>query len=210
VGIVLGATAAIVGLLVTDSNVARLLLSRPELLVALSVAWRKLGAKAADLSSMGGGALVGFVIAGFVADGDGVRQLGLAHAPFILAGLACIIFILAIHTQGQGAWGTVQRAFLGAVTLFGITFAMLANLPGAGVSLAWALASVLTFVLGHRLRTRSARMIGLVGLGLASLRVVSHDITDLLGRIAACGALALAFFGVAWLYGRITSDQEVR
>jgi hypothetical protein len=40
--------------------------------------------------------------------------------------------------------------------------------------------------------------------------VVSHDITDLLGRIAACGALALAFFGVAWLYGRITSDQEVR
>ncbi len=180
------------------------------LLVALSVAWRKLGGKAADLSSMAGGAVVGFVIAGFVADGDGVRRLGLAQAPFILTGLACVTVILAIHTQGQGAWGTVQRAFLGAVTLFGITFVMLANLPGAGVSLAWALASVLTFVLGHLLRTRSARMIGLVGLGLASLRVVSHDITDLLGRIAACGALALAFFGVAWLYGRITADQEVR
>jgi uncharacterized membrane protein len=99
---------------------------------------------------------------------------------------------------------------LGFVSLFIGAFILLARLPGAGVSLAWALASVLTFVLGHRLRTRSLRMAGLAGLGVASLRVVSHDITDLLGRIAACGALALAFFGVAWLYGRITSEQEAR
>jgi hypothetical protein len=30
----------------------------------------------------------------------------------------------------------------------------------------------------------------------------------MLGRIAACTALAVAFFGVAWLYGRITADKK--
>jgi hypothetical protein len=38
--------------------------------------------------------------------------------------------------------------------------------------------------------------------------VLSHDITDMLGRIAACAAVAVAFFGVAWLYGRITADKK--
>jgi len=97
---------------------------------------------------------------------------------------------------------------LGAVALFFISFLMLAYLPGAGVSLFWALASVLTFVIGHFLATRSLRMVGLVGLVIATIRVLSHDITDLLGRIAACTALAAAFFGIAWLYGRITADKK--
>jgi uncharacterized membrane protein len=85
---------------------------------------------------------------------------------------------------------------------------MLAFLPGAGVSLFWALAALLTFVLGHQLATRSFRMIGLVGLGVATIRVLSHDITDMLGRIAACAAVAVAFFGIAWLYGRITAEKR--
>jgi hypothetical protein len=50
-------------------------------------------------------------------------------------------------------------------------------------------------------------MLGLIGLVLAAVRVLTHDITDLLGRIVACAALAVAFFGVAWLYGRITADK---
>ena len=101
----------------------------------------------------------------------------------------------------------MQRSVLGAVALLG-TFIMLGFLPGAGVSLFWALASVLTFVIGHLLATRALRMIGLVGLGVATVRVLSHDITDMLGRIAACAAVAIAFFGVAWLYGRITAESK--
>jgi amino acid permease len=31
----------------------------------------------------------------------------------------------------------------------------------------------------------------------------------MLGRILACAAVAVAFFGVAWLYGRITADKKV-
>jgi hypothetical protein len=178
------------------------------LLVGLTAAWRRLGSVPLDLSLAAFGGLVGFFIQGVVAEGAGLRQLGLAQSPFILLGLACMLYVLAIHTCGQGAWGTVQRAVLGAVALFFISFVMLAHLPGAGVSLFWALASVLTFVVGHLLATRSLRMVGLVGLGVATVRVLSHDITDLLGRIAACAAVAIAFFGVAWLYGRIKADVK--
>ena len=176
------------------------------LLVALTALWRRLGANPADLSLSAFGALVGFVIQGVVATGAGITKLGLPHSPFILLGLAGLLHVLAVHTKKQGGWGAVQRAVLGAVTLL-IAYVMLAFLPGAGVSLFWALAALLTFVLGHLLETRSFRMIGLVGLGVATMRVLSHDITDMLGRIAACGAMAVAFFGIAWLYGRITSDQ---
>ena len=51
-------------------------------------------------------------------------------------------------------------------------------------------------------------MVGLTGLVIATLRVLSHDITHLLWRNAACAAVAVAFFGVAWLYGRITADKK--
>jgi hypothetical protein len=177
-------------------------------LVGITFLWRRLGAISSDLSLAAFGGLVGFFIQGVVAEGAGLRQLSLAHAPFILLGLACVLHVLTIHTKEQGAWGTVQRAVLGAGALFFMSFVMLAHLPGAGVSLFWALASVLTFVIGHLLATRALRMVGLVGLGVATLRVLSHDITDMLGRIAACTALAVAFFGIAWLYGRITADKK--
>jgi len=116
--------------------------------------------------------------------------------------------VLVVHTKEQGVWGTVQRACLGGVMLFVVVFDLFWKLPGAGVSLFWALASVLTFAIGHLLATRSLRMLGLLGLVVATVRVLSHDITDLLGRVAACGAVAVAFFGIAWLYGRITADKQ--
>ena len=177
------------------------------LLVGLTAALRRLGAIPSDLSLAAFGGLVGFLIQGSGVEGAGVRS-SLAHTPFILLGLACLLYVLSVHTKDQGAWGTVQRTVLSAVALFFISFLMLAYLPGAGVSLFWALASVLTFVIGHLLATRSLRMVGLVGLAIATIRVLSHDITDLLGRIAACTALAAAFFGIAWLYGRITADKK--
>jgi hypothetical protein len=177
-------------------------------LVGITILWRRLGAIPSDLSLAAFGGLVGFFIQGVVAEGAGLRQLGLAQAPFILLGLACVLHVLTVHTKEQGAWGTVQRAVLGAGALFFMSFIMLAHLPGAGVSLFWALASVLTFVIGHMLATRALRMVGLVGLGVATIRVLSHDITDILGRIAACAAVAIAFFGIAWLYGRITAESK--
>ena len=178
------------------------------LLFALTASLRRLGVVPADLSLFAAGAFGGHVLQALMIKLQGVRELGLTQAPFVLLGLACLLYVLAIHTRGQGGRGTFQRASLGSAMLFGSTFFMLAHLPGAGVSLFWALASVLTFVVGHLLATRSLRMIGLVGLGVATLRVLSHDITDMLGRIAACAAVAVAFFGVAWLYGRITAEKR--
>jgi len=173
------------------------------LLVGLTAVWRRLGSIPSDLSWAAFGGLVGFLIQGMAKSGSGVDLLGLEHSLLILLGLASMLHVLVVHSREEGS----QRAFLGAVALLG-TFIMLANLPGAGVSLFWALASVLTFVIGHFLATRSLRMVGLVGLAIATIRVLSHDITDLLGRIAACTALAVAFFGVAWLYGRITAEKK--
>ncbi|NBV48632.1 MAG: DUF2339 domain-containing protein [Verrucomicrobia bacterium] len=172
-------------------------------------AWlRRAEVAAGDLALVIWGAVAGFFIQGVVAESSGLRQLGLPQSPLVLLGLGCLLRLLAVHTKEQGALGTVQRSVLGAGLLIGFAFVMLAHLPGAGVSLFWALAAVLTFVLGHLLATRSLRMVGLVGLVIASARVLTHDITDMLGRIAACAAVAIAFFGIAWLYGRITADKR--
>lgn len=178
------------------------------LLVGLTSAWRRLGVIPSDLFLVAFGGIAGFFVQGVVESGYNVKYLGLEHSLFVLLGLACLLYVLAVYTKEQGALGTIQRSILGAVALLLITFVMLANLPGAGVSLFWALASVLTFVIGHLLATRALRMVGLVGLVIATIRVLSHDITDLLGRIVACAAVAVAFFGIAWLYGRITADKK--
>lgn len=174
----------------------------------VGVVWRRLGADPADFSLAGLGAVVGLFSQVSVNFGAGLKVLGLPHAPFVLLGLAGLLYVLAAHTRGLGAWGTVQRAILGGMALLVLGFSMLEGLPGAGVSLFWALAAGLTFVLGHVLATRSFRMVGLAGLVIAAARVLTHDITDLLGRIAACAAVAVAFFGVAWLYGRIKTEGK--
>jgi hypothetical protein len=179
------------------------------LLLAGVTAWlRRSDVAATDLSLVIWGAVAGFFIQGVVAENSGLRHVGLAQAPLVLLGLGCLLLMLAAHTKEQGALGTVQRSVLGVGLVIGFAFVMLGRLPGAGVSLFWALAAVLTFVLGHLLATRSLRMVGLAGLLIASARVLTHDITDMLGRIAACAAVAVAFFGIAWLYGRITADKR--
>jgi hypothetical protein len=179
------------------------------LLLAGVTAWlRRSDVAATDLALVIWGAVVGFFIQGVVAENSGLRHVGLAQAPLVLLGLGFLLHMLAAHTKEQGALGTVQRSVLGVGLMIGFAFVMLGRLPGAGVSLFWALAAVLTFVLGHLLATRSLRMVGLAGLLIASARVLTHDITDMLGRIAACAAVAVAFFGIAWLYGRITADKR--
>jgi hypothetical protein len=82
-------------------------------------------------------------------------------------------------------------------------------LPGAGVSLPWALAAALVFILGFVLKTRSYRMLGIAGLVVATGHVILHDVHDILGRIVACAAVAVAFFGVAWLYGKVVKNNPV-
>jgi len=176
-------------------------------MVAATIMLRRLGVTPADLSLTALGSVLGFFIQAAISGPAGLQHLDLVHAPFILLGLGCLLQVLAVHTKGQGDWGTLQRSLSG-VGLLVMVFIMLSNLPGAGVSLFWALASVLTFVIGHFLTTRSLRMLGVAGLVIATLRVLTHDITDMLGRIAACTALAVAFFGIAWLYGRITADKK--
>jgi len=176
-------------------------------MVAATIMLRRLGVTPADLSLSALGSVLGFFIQASISGAAALQHLDLVHAPFILLGLGCLLQVLAVHTNGQGDWGTLQRAVSG-VGLLIMVFVMLSNLPGAGVSLFWALAAVLTFITGHFLTTRSLRMLGVAGLIVATLRVLTHDITDLLGRIAACTALAVAFFGVAWLYGRITADKK--
>lgn len=177
------------------------------LLVALTSLGRRRGLAATDLAWTAFGGLAGYVVQSLLSR-DGFGASGLAQSPLILLGLAGFLQVLSAHTREQGAWGTVQRSVLGAAALFFLSFPMLADLPGAGVSLFWALAAVLTFVLGRQLGTRTFRMLGLIGLGLASIRVLTYDITDLVGRIVACGVLAVAFLGIAWLYGRLTADQR--
>ncbi len=177
------------------------------LLAALALGLRRLEVCPSDLSLFAVGALFGHSVQAF-ASWTVVQSVGLAQTPLVLLGLACLLHVLVVHTKDQGVWGTVQRACLGGVMLFVVVFDLFWKLPGAGVSLFWALASVLTFAIGHLLATRSLRMLGLLGLVVATIRVLSHDITDLLGRVAACGAVAVAFFGIAWLYGRITADKQ--
>jgi uncharacterized membrane protein len=89
-----------------------------------------------------------------------------------------------------------------------IVFPRFSELPGAGTSLFWALAAALTFILGFALKTRSYRMLGIVGLVIATGHVILFDIHDILGRIVACAAVAIAFFGVAWLYGKVLKKSS--
>ena len=130
----------------------------------------------------------------------------LATTPLWLIGLGLALFALARHSRDAGKFGTLVRSLLG-VAFLGLTLAAFDDLTGAQVSLFWALAAALTFALGLWLGTRSYRMLGLLGLLLATSHVILYDVHDLLGRIVASAALAAAFFGVAWLYGRFVKKD---
>jgi hypothetical protein len=128
------------------------------------------------------------------------------QAGLLLLGLAAHLRQVAVTTASSGEWGAVQRALLPALWL-GTNFILLRELPGVTGSLGWAIASMLTFLTGHFLSTRALRMVGLVGLAFVAGRIVVHDVTDLLGRVLACAALAAAFFAVAWVYGRLSGKE---
>jgi hypothetical protein len=138
----------------------------------------------------------------------GLPKVGitLGTTPLWLAGLALTLFSLARHSRGEEKTGSLWRILVCATcTLF--LLKVFGELAGAQVSLGWALIAALTFALGLRLDTKSYRMIGLLGLGLATVHVIFYDVQDLLGRIVACAAIAAAFFGVAWLYGRFVKKE---
>ena len=124
-----------------------------------------------------------------------------------LGGFALALASLARHSTTAGGFGTALRTIF-ALGLGGALFGVFEELPGAGTSLFWAITAGLAFMLGHWLTTRSYRMIGLLGLLVATINVVARDVHDVLGRIVACAAVAIAFLGVAWLYGKITQPTS--
>ncbi|MCX6919012.1 MAG: hypothetical protein NTX41_06915 [Verrucomicrobia bacterium] len=132
----------------------------------------------------------------------------LALTPLWLAGLALALYGLARSSVGLEQAGLAARALVCA-GLGLIVFIYFDALPGAGVSLLWALAAALVFILGFVLKTRSYRMLGIVGLVIATGHVILFDVHDILGRIVACAAVAVAFFGVAWLYGKVVKSNPV-
>jgi hypothetical protein len=134
-------------------------------------------------------------------------EKSLALTPLWLAGLALGLYGLARSTIGLEQMGTACRALVSA-GLGLLVFTYFDALPGAGVSLLWALAAALVFILGFALKTRSYRMLGIVGLVIATGHVILFDIHDILGRIVACAAVAIAFFGVAWLYGKVLKKSS--
>lgn len=189
-------------------------------LAAANLLVRSLVRKAAGSGPVGGelamlswGAAMGVVIQILALIGSSGRpsvQPGglILPACVLIVGLGAHLQLLAASTKDSGQWGVVQRSLLPAVWLVS-AFALLGGLPGAAGSLGWAVAAMLTFVIGHFMATRALRMVGLAGLALVTLRILAHDVTDLLGRIVACAALAAAFFAVAWIYGRL-SDKDAR
>ncbi|MGA0133504.1 MAG: hypothetical protein ACO3ND_04020 [Opitutales bacterium] len=165
-----------------------------------------------ELSMLSWGAVVGVLVQAFALIGSSGHSVGPSRplvlpACFLIVGLGAHLQVLATCTRGSGAWGVMQRSFLPAVWLLS-AFGLLRGLPGAAGSLGWAVAAMVTFLVGHFTAARSLRMVGLVGLALVTLRIVTHDVTDLIGRIVACAALAVAFFAVAWIYGRFAGKEE--
>ena len=158
--------------------------------------------------SLGLAALLGLVpLCLSLTDGRLPAVVAPASTPLWLAGLGLMLFTLVRYTRELGAAGSVWRSVVGAAGT-GLILIVLGELPGALVSLFWALGSALTFALGLLLGTRAYRVLGLLGLLLATGHVVLYDVHDLIGRIVACAAIAAAFFGVAWLYGRFVKKEE--
>ena len=135
-------------------------------------------------------------------------EKSLALTPLWLGGLALALYGLVRSSVGLEQAGSAARALVSA-GLGLIVFIYFDALPGAGVSLLWALAAALIFILGFVLKTRSYRMLGIVGLVIATGHVILFDIHDILGRIVACAAVAVAFFGVALLYGKVIKSNPV-
>jgi hypothetical protein len=162
--------------------------------------------RATGRRSLGLVATLAFFPAYLMVAGSKTVATTLGATPLWLTGLGLALFSLARQSRDDAKAGSLWRgAVCAACTLLLVN--VFGELAGAQVSLFWALAAALTFALGLVLDTKIYRMVGLVGLIFATGHVILYDVQDLVGRIVACAAIAAAFFGVAWLYGRFVKKE---
>ena len=164
-------------------------------------------------------ALPGFLVAyviinlsywGSIAGFDGPKDL--VEGLFWILGLGLLLRALARYTlQYADAEGeSMQRPVIGSLLLahtFWVCLAMkgeFAVLP----SVFWVVSSILFFVMGHFNYSKSFRMLGLAGLACTTFRMFKVDITGTTSRVIAVGIIAVAFLGVAWLYGRMNAEKQ--
>ena len=164
-------------------------------------------------------ALPGFLVAyvvinvsdwGNIAGFDGPK--GLVGGLFWLLGLGLLLRALARYTlqYADKDGESMQRPVIGTLLLVHTFWIFLALKEQFAVlpSVAWVLSSILFFVLGHFNHSKSFRMLGLAGLACATCRMFYTDITGTSTRVIAVGIIALAFLGVAWLYGRMNTEKQ--
>lgn len=187
-----------------DGFTATLWLGGIAMLAALSELYRRLGTKPSAPLLVQLAFIPAFIVLSYPRSWS---DCTLALTPVWLLGLALALYALARHSLALQQVGMPCRTVV-VVVLGLIVFSHFSELPGAGTSLFWALAAALTFILGFALKTRSYRMLGIVGLVIATGHVILFDIHDILGRIVACAAVAIAFFGVAWLYGKVLKKSS--
>jgi len=164
-------------------------------------------------------ALPGFLAAYVVINSGGWGNVagfdapqGLLGALLWLLGLGLLLRALARYTaQYADAEGeSMQRPIIGTLLLihtFWVCLALGGVFPVLP-SVCWVLASILVFVMGHFNRSKSFRMLGLAGLACVTCRMFYVDITGTSSRVIAVGIIALAFLGVAWLYGRMITEKQ--
>ena len=164
-------------------------------------------------------ALPGFLAAYVVINSGGWGNVagfdppkGLLGALLWLLGLGLLLRALARYTaQYADAEGeSMQRPIIGTLLLthtFWVCLALGGVFPVLP-SVCWVLASILIFVMGHFNRSKSFRMLGLAGLACVTCRMFTVDITGTSSRVIAVGIIALAFLGVAWLYGRMNTEKQ--
>jgi hypothetical protein len=137
---------------------------------------------------------------------------GLVGGLFWLLGLGLLLRALARYTvqyadqEGESAQRTVIGTLLLAYTLY-VSVDMTAEYS-VTPSIVWVLASIIFFVMGHFNRSKSFRMLGLAGLACTTFRMFKVDITGTASRVIAVGIIAVAFLGVAWLYGRMNPEKQ--
>ena len=141
-----------------------------------------------------------------------VGPKGIVGGLFWLLGLGLLLRVLARYTQDYAdeEGESTQRAVIGALLLAYTLYVSVDMTAEYSVtpSVVWVLAAILFFVLGHFNRSKSLRMLGLAGLAFATCRMFYVDITGTASRVVAVGIIAVAFLGVAWLYGRMNTEKQ--
>ena len=114
--------------------------------------------------------------------------------------------LLARESQTLSWARPVTTVATAALLLLGTT--LTGHLHGYRSTVIWLLTGALAFATGHLGGSRPIRLVAIAFLGLATLKLVASDISDLVGRIIACAVAAVAFLGIAWAYGRQPKDGD--